>query len=770
MTILLLVIFAIIGLGPTLLARRSRLDDAESWLLAPAVGLSIVAILATLLVTLDQPIGIWARWSAGGLCGISAAMAIWTWRRQETPSAQRDPHAAERVSRNLSNRNWGFAAVCLGSILVTTPVQMGGRWFNHLRGNAWDAYGYATMADALTHDKFSFLSTASVPALVARHSTYGELREDLKTRWTNGAVLGWAGCVTGTAIFDLEPAWYAVHLLMAIGPAFLLARRAGAGRRWAFIAAVLLGAGFWAGFILDMEAMGQIQSLVILLMLMASWPSVAADRKAWQGKTFLADRILSAVGLCALALVYAEIVPMTVLGLALAMLLAWRSGQASGPVAMLEAIPVIAGLVLAPLLAPVLVAFITHQSKLVTATNDTSNWLGTQHQWLAINPLPGFWGLTHLDAGLSGWWGPLLGLLCMLLACMMTTLLIWQLVGIAVSRNSTIGDRLLAGMIVAGFLQAAALLGMKQYWAAAKGVGYIAPLCLLAVITWWGGAARQLANLKSLRAILYTSLCALVLSQGWSSLLRIVLVARGSDYLSYINHVPYYRAVDFDLSAIRSEMAISPRMRLGLMIDNPWLARMVRMELGWEMRVVEPLGIQDVITGQVTPTPRETGPVDYWLWSNTALPPNSPVMASTSALTLTRALPFIIDSSHYAMEPDAATGGRMFWLGGATTLRVNVPETGRAFLIARFEMGPSLPESNIRNLKISTDASTKTEEVQVNAQTTEIGFPVKAGINIVRLECTDEPSRRQMPNGDLRELMLRVVNPQLRFAPSFTTP
>jgi hypothetical protein len=757
MAVLFFLIFTAIGIGPALALRKAHPADLKSWLLAPAVGFVLISIAVTALVDCQLPIEKFAMALAVVALIVSAGLIYWRWQAATSESLVVDE----------SEWTWAIGAVLVGTVLVALPVQIGGWWFNHFRGNGWDSYNYVTMTGALVHEPMNWLRHADVQALLAKNGAYPNASGLLQSRWTTSALLGWLSCLTGMRYFVLEPAYGAMHLMLAMGPVFLVCRGLGAPVRWAFVITILVTCGFDAQFSLDLRSLSQLNSFPILMLILAVWPD-AAKRYSWN--PLVGDRLMLLLAFGALGLDYIELVPMILLGLIIASGMAWfrMAGQLKQTASAL--LPAVLGVGLAAGLAPVVITFFGSEAHSVTATDERARWLYTQHGWLASAPHTGFWGLTHLDAGIHGWWSTPVAVLTLLIASVLTALLLMQLWSVFTTRSATMADFVLAGVIVAGLAQAGGMLLIHQYWAAVKGVGYVAPFCLLAVIAWWVGKNRAAWAAAPVRQFFSAGVGLFAFSQGWAALLRIVLVASHSDYLGYIYHLTEYGARDLDVSPIRSALAgQKPTTRVGLMIPDVWMARMARLEFGWDWRVVEPLGVVSVDDGRKLLPPVPEGKVDFWIFQREALPASvtdKDIVAKTPDFILTRSIPFLIDMSNpNGVEQDPGSGLPMTWVGNEpATFRFNSPVMGTAFLAAQYAPGPSIRTTADRHIEITPDTGEGPRAQTVNNTTMQIPISVKAGVNVVRIVCTDRPELSEQPNGDRRPLLLGVVGPQLRVA------
>ncbi len=239
MAVLLYLVLALIGVGPTLYLCRAKLRDAGTWLVAPVVGFVLMAILSTVLVQLQFPVQQWATLLTVVLILLSLGLT-WMWSRRRRVAGSLALLDCDSPVAGSEAALWGGLALGIGGLLAVLPVQIGGWWFSHARGNVWDAYNYAQMAGALGHEPIKWLLHSDLATLTSQCTIYAQTTALLQTRWTSSAVFAWAAGLTRMHLFDLEPQHYVLHLLLAIGPAYLLARRLGAGPRWSFVAAMLL--------------------------------------------------------------------------------------------------------------------------------------------------------------------------------------------------------------------------------------------------------------------------------------------------------------------------------------------------------------------------------------------------------------------------------------------------------------------------------------------------------------------------------------------------
>lgn len=100
-----------------------------------------------------------------------------------------------------------------------------------------------------------------------------------------------------------------------------------------------------------------------------------------------------------------------------------------------------------------------------------------------------------------------------------------------------------------------------------------------------------------------------------------------------------------------------------------------------------------------------------------------------------------------------------FWMGGeATEIRVRTDTAGKITFVADLIPGPSLPETNIRNIRVSS--TEETMDLVVSEAEKQLLFTIKVdeGENIITILSLDKPTIKELPNGDQRPLMLGVLN------------
>lgn len=106
---------------------------------------------------------------------------------------------------------------------------------------------------------------------------------------------------------------------------------------------------------------------------------------------------------------------------------------------------------------------------------------------------------------------------------------------------------------------------------------------------------------------------------------------------------------------------------------------------------------------------------------------------------------------------ESAGGQQFFWVGGNdTVIKLIAGREGELIMNADFYPGPSLPESDTRNILIKTDKGyEKSLKIGVNYRF-PIAVPISRGQNQITIYALDKPSLTTLPNGDARPLLLQI--------------
>jgi hypothetical protein len=124
---------------------------------------------------------------------------------------------------------------------------------------------------------------------------------------------------------------------------------------------------------------------------------------------------------------------------------------------------------------------------------------------------------------------------------------------------------------------------------------------------------------------------------------------------------------------------------------------------------------------------------------------------------------------HSVTNPNGleSRGGQpFFWIGGSPTfIDVVAGRAGSLTFTATFMLGPSLPETRTRKLRVSSTAGCEFDLVTAGGHES-FKVPVLAGKTRVSLLALDPPTRARLENGDQRPLVLGVQGLEALFRPA----
>lgn len=537
--------FGLIGLGPALLLWPGRRSAQEALSLCPVFGFSLTLCAAVWFGEGGLPVKTWSLPWLLACAGLSVGVLLWKSRQTATLLSDK---------RELA---WLAGTTATGILVLVLPAVFGGQQFVVLRGNAWDTFNYVDMAYSLDELPLSVGRSAPLDDLVHQAPEYVRAQPLLFERWATAAILAFCADVSFVPIYRCEYAYPALMFLLAVSPAFVLARLAGAGRGVSSLASLTTAAGFHAQVLLDMRAFSQANSvslfLVLVILLARSVPSPVAGREA------------VCIGLCLAALfaAYVELFPLigSMIGIGVTLGLITRRFQFA------ELRGLCGGMAFSVLFAfpgfGILLPFLRSQTDGVL--HKALNFHEHFFPWLLIHPFLGIWGLDypgHLVSRqpLARVLGPGLGMLALVLG----GIVVWSLVREIYRRDSAAREARMAELflhagLMAGICQCVILLGLGKSWPACKGMLFLYPLLTLiitlagtGILKSWSGSRGWVAPLLGKLTLLW------LMGQVTWGMIRIGMAATGNEYAGYMQDIsnPYtYRRHDLDLRSIQTTLA-----------------------------------------------------------------------------------------------------------------------------------------------------------------------------------------------------------------------
>jgi hypothetical protein len=282
--------------------------------LAPVVGYALMALVSFPLLRFVGPIRDWAIPLTALLLlgsGILVFLAV-----------RRGAFAQMDWRKNI--RRFIFPIVALGivGLVLSIPFWRYGINYTIFRSNSSDAFVYMTYAEsarvvdwhtyragadltAQNLDAVRQLALASPTALLS-----ARFAKDI-AQLNHPGVIAWLAQLHNLPVFRFYFIFNSLMFFVAFCASFVLANVLRLPRVLQYLGAATIALGFWAHFILETDAGGEIAMIPILLLLVFAW---------WQTETEESNRLLSrtrvllVLAIAGVVCVYSPIVPLIVLG------------------------------------------------------------------------------------------------------------------------------------------------------------------------------------------------------------------------------------------------------------------------------------------------------------------------------------------------------------------------------------------------------------------------------------------------------------------------
>ncbi len=478
-----IILFAI-GFGPALwLVAFDKKRLAYAAAIAPILGLSFIGLFGFTLIRFVGPARVWAWPLTLVLLLVSLGCVLFDWARH------REDYRTFTAWRSLLG---SALLVLVAGLLLTGPILSKGINYAVFRGNPSDAFTYMSvtetfrMVDWPTLEAGADISNLEGVAQLARVSppSLYSARMILKPiRLTTQVGFAWAAQLLGFATERFFYAFNLISFMMAIPLVLALAAQMRLPRKVGWLAALSIAFGFWARFLLEIDAAARINLLPLFLFFAFAW--IQFEKRPLP--VLSRERVLLALAAAALAAFYVQAVPFVVL----AMLLYYGLGLLQ------RAIP--------------FKALLYHGVTLLLAMGFLL--LGAQLDF-AFRTL--FWQtpvvmgntspITDLDAllylyrdGFSALWGLPFSLLYEVLP--VGPSLLWRAVGFLLGAGLTllflmlawrglrekkdIPIRIYLALLVAGGIVSAVMFAVGTYWASGRAFTYVYPFLILTLISLW---------------------------------------------------------------------------------------------------------------------------------------------------------------------------------------------------------------------------------------------------------------------------------------------
>ncbi len=491
-------VLGLIGLGPALWLVTKGGAHRLRWAtgIAPTIGLGLVGLLGFPLIRWVAPAQRWALPLTLVLVIVSLVLVLWDARRNR--SDYRDAVAGLRTGRL-----WTAAVVAVLFLAVlailAAPLVVGGIDYAAFRGNPSDAYTYVSVAEtfrtvdwqslregALMRDlpAVQRLAAASPTALFTARFVL------LPIRLMTQVPLAWASQLWGIPVYRFLYAYELVSFALGFLLALVVAGQLRLGRRWALVGALAVTLGFWARYLLEIDAAARATLVPVFLLLAFAWIQLEQTTLRPLGR----ERVLLGLSAAMLAAFYPQAVPLVVL----AFVFYYGLGLLQGVVSWR---PLLYHFITLALAAVFMVGYLDFAARTLlwqtpVVVGDTSALTNTDAlHFLRTDGPAALWGLP-VSILVSGAprvvnWGAR-GLFAAA-GLLLTLLFLWGVLRAmrkprreaqqgpdAISAFT--GLRVLVALIASGFVVAVLMFVAGTLWASGRAVTYVYPFMVLALL------------------------------------------------------------------------------------------------------------------------------------------------------------------------------------------------------------------------------------------------------------------------------------------------
>jgi hypothetical protein len=762
-----IIVFLLIGIGPTLLLLKPGRRISTALILSPAIGVVLTTVIGSWLVANNIPVMSWTwPWVVLASAG-STALALprlWALRNE-----------FDRADLQVSRA--AIIVLCVAGAVLLGPQLVGGLRFSIVRGNGCDTMNYVAGAGFLDHERYSTIKLG-VQALTNLHQSYIRARAViLGARWSTFMLLAFTSRVAGQPIYRFEYCFTLLFFYLACGSSYLIATRLSL-RLWpAALVAVAIAAGFWAEYVLDIRAMSEINSIPMLLIMILLLGRIGERETA---ETAWGEHVLLGLTGAALVLLYPEICPMAALGLAIFFLTRMRSTPFM--ICHMRGYIFSLGILLfatMPFLTS-LWAYLVKQVASAAVSKVQEAWVRPSQNWLYADPLPGMWGFSTFtrDAFQSVTLGRVVHFFFLMVGVLLTATLAWLIGQFLCTTKKERSSEMacVTSLTLACLVQAGYLLARHQLWAAGKALSYGYPFIMLAVAAF--GLSPGPRSLRRYARVLkqtagYGVLLWLVVQCGLGAY-RSRLAYTGGELNNYMWQYGEYRQHDLDFHRFAAAIARENHPQVWSYISSQTVSEYAAFALGWETGMVSLLPTVDSSVAGVPPQQimhdaqlliadrNHPGAEDF--------SPDA-VVAKNADLVLLRLAqngtyrPLVVCFSRPIEMTGTGVSSR-FWLGNdPVTLTVVSPAEGYALLKAEFQVDFSTKDSESVQVEVVATADAEPRAVKIASDTTALRVPVRRGLNEITLKALSSPPGHEPDGHESRGLGITGLNVVLESLP-----
>src|SRR5579859_3378283 len=467
-----LLVYAI-GIGPALhlVSPSARNRLACAFLLAPAVGLVFLTILLAPLVYSDHPIATIAWPVVGFAFAVSAILLVLAVRKNYREYQQ------SLNKRSIIVISLAFIGVFLVLIL---PILLGIE-YSFWQGDPWDASNYMLIGWAAKNLTWSYLGD------VSKYSTIIQINPALSAVMygleTHGRSVfffsvAWMSTIFGAPIYLVYFPAKILNLLIAFFAALAVCKRLGL-KPWHDVAvASLVAISFWASYVVDVDAGGQLNAIPLSLLFLFAWLQCEIDSPE---KLLSRQRLFLGFSLAGLIYAYPEMLPPLAVSILIYYVL--RLIQKPG-LARVKAILqnveacVVAALLVLPQLQ-VLFRFLLGQIKVYGTPLATVDAKTYYFPWLFNSQMAtgGLWGLHFYD----GLLGTIPSTLFMTVLGGAMSLIAVMFIVSSLRREARLEYKMLAALVIGFWGLGIVFLLLQQEWLSGKAFGMAYPFVIVAL-------------------------------------------------------------------------------------------------------------------------------------------------------------------------------------------------------------------------------------------------------------------------------------------------
>lgn len=528
--------------------------------LAPALGFALLGILAFPFYRLFAPVQVWAIPLT--VLGIGGS-AFLTWRELRSRSLRTE----WVVNRRDIGLLLGFGIGA--TLLLALPMLAQGIQYSIFRANSSDAMYYIAHIETGRIVPWNILQAGAemnranwdgmAQAAQVSPATLFIARFNTPFTQINGQLVGaWLGEVSGLPSYRV---YFPLHLLcfvLAGLAVFALSEQLDLPRRLTVLGALAVSTGFWAHFVLETDAQGEITALPVVVLSVIAW----AHAEKFPAQFFSRARLLHAIALAAIFCLYIPVAPLVIF----AMLV-------YGGLELVRRTQPFKTLFypLATALLTILVLTVTFQIDnilqvlrfMFTSSIDAQD-LNTPQLLLALSgdPFPAFWGLPRdiLYKLPPFWQGRIWEFAFLLLALCITGL---ALIGVllALRRNAPSARRIVLAMVAAGILIALVMFWRGNEKNTGRALSYIYPYVILLTLTGATWRAPQRDNWFR-----YAALAVVTLWVGTQLLAATMLAFRPPPKTIFQRGSA--KAYQFDVAPIENYLRAHPPQQLAVSVPR----------------------------------------------------------------------------------------------------------------------------------------------------------------------------------------------------------